>query len=149
MGRLYQEILYMHYTYGHNVDTMSLYSPLNLYHIILWILDFKHILLLLLFYYIEVWGSASKCHLNSLFLLQKKIIRIIMTYSCYLTHTDPIFKDLRILPLDKLVFDSIRITITITKYLFRQNRTRNIRKGNINDTHGKSNITTFVTRRLH
>ena len=34
--------------YSDNVDTMSLYSPLNLYLIILWILDFKYILLLLL-----------------------------------------------------------------------------------------------------
>ena len=53
-------------------------------------------------YCIEVWGSASKCHLNSLFLLQKQIIRI-MTFSTYLAHTDPIFKDLTILPLDKFL----------------------------------------------
>ena len=31
-------------------------------------------------YCIEVWGSAAKCHVNSLFLLQKKNIRI-MTFS--------------------------------------------------------------------
>ena len=37
-------------------------------------------------YCIEVWGSAAKCHVNSLFLLQKKIIRI-MTFSPYLAHT--------------------------------------------------------------
>ena len=30
-------------------------------------------------YCIEVWESAAKCHVNSLFLLQKKIIRI-MTF---------------------------------------------------------------------
>ena len=38
-------------------------------------------------------------------------------------------------------------TITITNYLFRQNRTRN--KGNINNTYKNTNITTFVPRRLH
>ena len=37
-------------------------------------------------YCIEVWGSAAKCHVKSLSLLQKKIIRI-MTFSPYLAHT--------------------------------------------------------------
>ena len=46
--------------------------------------------------YEDVWASASECHLNSLFFLQKKIIRI-MTFSPYLAHTDPIFKDPAIL----------------------------------------------------
>ena len=66
-------------------------------------------------YCIEVWGSASKCHLNSLFLLQKKIIRI-MTFSPYLAHTDPIFKDLTILPLDKIFIDRIGITMFKVEY---------------------------------
>ena len=63
-------------------------------------------------YCIEVCGSASKCHLNSLFLLQKQIIRI-MTFSAYLAHrpTDPIFKDLTILPLDNFFIDRIVITM--------------------------------------
>ena len=43
----------------------------------------------------------------------------------------------------------VTITITITNYLFRQNRTRNITKV-ILITHTKNiNITTFVPRRLH
>ena len=66
-------------------------------------------------YCIEVWGSASKCHLNSLFLLQKQIIRI-MTFSPYLAHTDPIFKDLTILPLDKIFIDRIGITMFKVEY---------------------------------
>ena len=45
-------------------------------------------------YCIEVWGSAAKCHVKSLSLLQKKIIRI-MTFSPYLAHTAPIFIDLQ------------------------------------------------------
>ena len=46
--------------YSLNVDTMfmPLYSPLNLYLIILWILDFKYILLLLL--YMPPSGSVAK-----------------------------------------------------------------------------------------
>ena len=66
-------------------------------------------------YCIEVWGSASKCHLNSLFLLQEQIIRI-MTFSPYLAHTDPIFKDLTILPLDKIFIDRIEITMFKIEY---------------------------------
>ena len=42
-------------------------------------------------YCVEVWGCASKCHINSLFLLQKKILRI-MTFSLCLAHTDPLFQ---------------------------------------------------------
>ena len=37
-------------------------------------------------YCIEVWGCASQTQLNCLFLLQKKIIRI-MSFSHYLAHT--------------------------------------------------------------
>ena len=61
-------------------------------------------------YCVEVWGCASKCHLNSLFLLQKKILRI-MTFSQYLSHTDSLFKNLEILPIDKIFIDRIGITI--------------------------------------
>ena len=66
-------------------------------------------------YCIAVWGPASKCHLNSLFLLQKQIIRI-MTISPYLVHTDPIFKNLTILPLDNFFIDRIGITMFKAEY---------------------------------
>ena len=59
-------------------------------------------------YCIEVWGSAAKCHVNFLFLLQKKIIRI-MTYYPYLAQTAPIFIDLAILPSNKIFIDRICI----------------------------------------
>ena len=42
-------------------------------------------------------------HLHSLFLLQKKIIRLI-TFSTYLAHTGPIFFNLQLLPLEKIFF---------------------------------------------
>ena len=66
-----------------------------------------------LIYCIEIWGAASQCHLNPIYLLQKKIIRII-TFSEYLAHTAPIFIDLQILPLDKLFLD--RVGIMMYKY---------------------------------
>ena len=47
-------------------------------------------------YCIEVWGCASQIQLNGLFLLQKKIIRI-MSFSRYLAHTNPLFHSMEIL----------------------------------------------------
>ena len=52
-------------------------------------------------YCVEVWGCASKCHLNKLFPLQKKILRILKFSPCLNAHTDPLFKGLEILPIDK------------------------------------------------
>ena len=67
-------------------------------------------------YCIEVWRSAAKCHVNSLFLLQKKIIRI-LTFSPYqLAHTAPIFIDLAILPFNKIFIDRIGITMFKVEY---------------------------------
>ena len=45
-------------------------------------------------YCIKVWGNASHCHLNLLFLLQKKIIRI-MPVSPYLAHTKTLLSIMR------------------------------------------------------
>ena len=66
-------------------------------------------------YCVEVWGCASKCQLNSLFLVQKKILRI-MTFSPYLAHTDPLFKGLKILPVNKLYIDRIGIIMFKATY---------------------------------
>ena len=52
-------------------------------------------------YCIEVWGCASQTQLNCLFLLQKKIIRI-MSFSHYLAHTNPLFLSMEFLPLMKI-----------------------------------------------
>ena len=54
-------------------------------------------------YCIEVWGCASQTQLNCLFLLQKKIIRII-NFSHYLAHTNPLFLSMEVLPLRKIFF---------------------------------------------
>ena len=67
-------------------------------------------------YCVEVWGCASKCHLNSLFLMQKKILRT-RTFSPYLAHTDPLFKSLEILPIDKIFPDGIGITMYVQSHL--------------------------------
>ena len=44
-------------------------------------------------YCIEAWGSAAKCHVNYVFLIQKKITTI-MPLSPYLAHTAAIFIDI-------------------------------------------------------
>ena len=53
-----------------------------------------------LIYCVEIWGCAKKTHLSPLYLLQKQIVRII-TFSDKMAHTDLIFKDLHVLPIDQ------------------------------------------------
>ena len=64
-------------------------------------------------YCVEVWGTAQKKYLDPLIKIKKKIVRII-TFSPYLCHTDPIFKDLNLLPISKLVTQ--RIGLLMFKY---------------------------------
>ena len=58
----------------------------------------------------EAWGCAMQTHLHPLFLLQKKIIRLI-TFSTYLAHTCPIFLNLQLLPLEKRFFSRVRLVM--------------------------------------
>ena len=64
-------------------------------------------------YCIEVWGCASQTQLNCLFLLQKKIIRI-MNFSHYLAHTNPLFLSMEVLPLRKIFF--YKVGLIMYKY---------------------------------
>ena len=64
-------------------------------------------------YYIEAWGNASGCHFDQLYLIQKKVIRLI-SFTNYDIPNAVTFKDLEILPLNKLVYN--RIGIMIYKY---------------------------------
>ena len=61
-------------------------------------------------YCIEAWGCAMQTHLHPLFLLQKKIIRLI-TFSPYLAHTSPIFLNLQLLPLEKIFFSRVGLVM--------------------------------------
>ena len=54
-----------------------------------------------LVYCISVWGSTYPSNLNRIFLLQKKIIRII-SKSAFDAHTEPIFRQLKILKLSDI-----------------------------------------------
>ena len=67
-----------------------------------------------LIYCIEVWGCAASSHRHSLFLLQKKIVRI-MTFAPYLAHTEPIFNSLELLPAEKIFIN--RVSIVMFKFL--------------------------------
>ena len=59
-----------------------------------------------LIYCIEAWRNATNCHLEQLYLIQKKVTRMI-SFSNYNTHSIDIFKQLNILPLNKLVVNRI------------------------------------------
>ena len=64
-------------------------------------------------YCIEVWGCAPQTQLNCIFLLQKKIVRI-MNFSYYLAHTNPLFLSMEVLPLRKIFFH--RVGLVMYKY---------------------------------
>ena len=55
---------------------------------------------------ILAWGSASNSHLDRLFKLQKRAIRLI-NHSSFYAHTEPIFKDLKILKF--MIFINMRV----------------------------------------
>ena len=57
-------------------------------------------------YCIHVWGSAYDCHLKDLITMQKRIIRVISGVPP-MTHTDPLFINLRILTLKGIFVYSI------------------------------------------
>ena len=61
-------------------------------------------------YCIEAWGCVMQTHLHPLFLLQKKFIRLI-AFSPYLAHTDPIFLNLQLLPLQKIFFTRVGLVM--------------------------------------
>ena len=54
-------------------------------------------------YCLVVWGNTYSSSLNPLFILQKKIVRLI-TFSHYKDHTNPLFINLKIFKLHDLVF---------------------------------------------
>ena len=66
-----------------------------------------------LIYCIEIWGIAPKCHLNHILLIQKKIVRIIR-YTHYFAHTEIIFKELGILPIENIFIE--RVGVFMFKY---------------------------------
>ena len=61
-----------------------------------------------LIYCIEAMGNATNCHLEQLYLILKKFVRII-SFSNYNTHNIDIFTQLNILPLNKLAVNTIGI----------------------------------------
>ena len=62
---------------------------------------------------VEVWGNTPDTHLDPLIKLQNKIIRII-TFSPYLAHTKPLFKERYILTFPKIVIQ--RISLQMFKF---------------------------------
>ena len=55
-----------------------------------------------LIYCLPIWSSTSSSNINTVSILQKKAVHIVVLEK-YNAHTQPIFKKLKILPLDKLI----------------------------------------------
>ena len=60
----------------------------------------------------EVWGDTAECHLNTIFKLQKRAIRLI-TCSPRLAHTAPLFSKLKVLPLP--LIHTYKVALTMFK----------------------------------
>ena len=70
-----------------------------------------------IWYGIQVWGTAASIHLHRLYVLQKKIVRIICGVHPR-THTGPLFKSLNILNIDRISDYSIALFMyRLTKHL--------------------------------
>jgi hypothetical protein len=68
-------------------------------------------------YAIEIWSLASKTLINDLYLKQKAVIRLISNAK-YNSHTAPLFKELKILPLNML----IQLNLSKIMYYFKNNK---------------------------
>ena len=83
-----------------------------------------------LIYCIEVWGIAPKYHLNHIHLIQKKIVRIIR-YAHYLPHTEIIFKELDILPVENGLLPPRMAELNLRNNEIHNYETRNCNKFSI------------------
>ena len=59
-------------------------------------------------YAIDVWGSADKCHINKILILQKRALHFIY-FAKLRDHAIPIFLDAGILPISFLYYENICI----------------------------------------
>ena len=92
-------------------------------------------------YCIEAWGNASNCHLDQLYKIQKKVIRLISFTNNDISSATT-FKKLEILPLNKLVYN--RIGIMMYKYF------NNILPPAINDLYvSNTDVHEYSTRQKH
>ena len=92
-------------------------------------------------YCIEAWGNASNCYLDQLYIIQKKVIRLI-SFTNYDIPSAVTFKNLEILPLNKLVYN--RIGIMMYKY------SNNLLPPAINDLYVSNNdVHKYSTRQNH
>jgi len=77
-----------------------------------------------LVYCISVWGSTYPSNLNRIFLLQKKVRRII-SKSAFDAHTEPIFKQLKILKLSDIYRSQIgKFMFSVRKAFFLMHSVR-------------------------
>ena len=85
-----------------------------------------------LIYAILIWGKTSNIHLDKILLLQKKAVRIISSAD-YLAHTDPLFKQNKILKIHDL------FTFYGGIFAFKQNQNSNLpARQHSHDTRGRN-----------
>ena len=91
------------------MNKLKLLLPISALKLIYHTLVYPH-----LNYGVILWGGAAQCHINKLFISQKKIIRS-MTNSHFLEHTHPLFTELRLLKLSDI------FEIESAKFMYKNN----------------------------
>ena len=66
-------------------------------------------------YCIEVWGNSYQTHLSSIFIIQKRAIRL-LSFAPYRAHTDGLFQSLHILNLLHIPFGKLQICRRTIRY---------------------------------
>ena len=100
-------------------------------------------------YGLEIWGTASKTQISSIHLLQKKVIRIIKSVPTR-TSCDGLFKDLKILTIQKLFH--FQVAIFMYKVTYKQVPPTFINMFTINETvhdHDTRNSQAYRIPTLH
>jgi len=104
-------------------------------------------------YGITLWGSAYSTHLKKIMVMQKKSVRIIVKAK-YNEHTDPIFKELKILRLEdiyklniaKYMFGIHTLPVNINKIVINNRQVHEHNTRNINNPHVRQRKTQVASK---
>ena len=79
------------------------------------------------------WGNTYLCHLEKLFLLQKRAVRIVCNAN-YLAHTNPLFISTKILK----IFDIYKLNLAV--YIYKNSLQNSFPRRHLHDTRFRSNL---------
>ena len=90
------------------------------------------------------WGHAFQIHINRIFLLQKKAMRIV-THSSYLSHSGPLFSSSKVLN----IMDLNKLNIALFMFCYKQNLLPNSLMNYFHLNTSVHNYSTRISRNIH